>query len=225
MTRPPKKPLVIFGSGDMAELAHHYFSTESDYEVVAFTLDAEFVEQTEFCGLPVVPFAELPSRYPPAAHALFVAIGYSKVNRIRREKYLAAKAAGYALASFISSRATILNGNRIGDNCFIFEDNTIQPFVSIGNNVTLWSGNHIGHHSIIHDHCFVTSHVVVSGRVTVGESCFIGVNATLRDHIKIGDRCVLGAGTLILGDTEPDGVYIGSATPRTTIESAKLKKI
>ena len=50
-----------------------------------------------------------------------------------------------------------------GDNCFILEDNTVQPFVTIGNNVTLWSGNHIGHDSVIEDDCFISSHVVVSG--------------------------------------------------------------
>lgn len=220
-----KKPLVIFGSGDIAELAHFYFSTDTEYEVVAFTLDAEYISQSHFCGLPVVPFQELLKHYPPEQYALFISIGYSKVNAIRKEKYLAAKSMGYSLASFISPHATILNNRNIGENCFIFEDNTIQPFVTIGNNVTLWSGNHIGHHSIIKDHCFITSHVVVSGGVEIGEQCFIGVNATLRDHIKIGEKCVIGAGTLILADAAPEGLYIGNATERSAIPSTKLRKI
>jgi sugar O-acyltransferase (sialic acid O-acetyltransferase NeuD family) len=132
---------------------------------------------------------------------------------------------GYRLASFISPRATVLNEGRIGDNCFIFEDNTIQPFVTIGSNVTLWSGNHIGHHSTIKDHCFIASHVVVSGGVEIGECTFIGVNATLRDHIKIGERCVIGAGALLLADAEPEGVYIGPATERSKVPSSRLRKI
>ena len=101
---------------------------------------------------------------------MFVALSYAKLNAVRKEKYLAAKALGYRLASYVSPRATVLNDGRIGDNCFILEDNTIQPFVTIGNNVTLWSGNHIGHHSTIRDHCFIASHVVVSGGVEIGES-------------------------------------------------------
>ena len=220
-----KKRLIIFGSGDIAQLAHFYFRTDSDYEVVAFTLDSAYITQSSFCELPVIAFEDISEHYPPEHYAIFIAIGYSKVNIIRKEKYLEAKAMGYRLASFISSRSTILNDGNIGENCFIFEDNTIQSFVSIGNNVTLWSGNHIGHHSTIKDHCFITSHVVVSGGVEIGEQCFIGVNATLRDHIKIGERCVIGAGTLILADTEPEGLYIGSATPRATLPSTKLKKI
>lgn len=220
-----KKPLVIFGSGEIAQLAHYYFSTDSNYEVVAFTVDAAYISATEFCGLPVVPFEELANLYSPDSHEIFVALSYSKLNQLRKEKYLAAKALGYRIASYVSSHATVLNDGRIGDNCFILEDNTIQPFVTIGNNVTLWSGNHIGHHSTIHDHCFIASHVVISGGVDIGESCFIGVNATLRDHIKVGEKCVIGAGALLLADAEPEGVYIGSATERAKVPSTRLRKI
>ncbi len=219
------KRLIIFGAGDIAQLAHYYFSRDSDYKVAAFTVDAEFITNKEFCGLPVVPFEDLGKHYPPKRYHLFVALSYSKLNKIRKEKYLAANSLGYRLASYISSRATILNDFRIGDNCFILEDNTIQPFVTIGHNVTLWSGNHIGHHSIIHDHCFLASHIVVSGGVEIGEACFIGVNATLRDHIKIGEECIIGAGTLILADTDPGGVYIGEASDRANFSSSRLKKI
>ena len=220
-----KKNLVIFGSGDIAQLAHFYFKTDSIYKTVAFTVDGAFLREPTFCGLPVVPFEEVTKHYAPDRYDLFIALSYSRLNAVRKEKYLAGKTMGYKLVSYVSSRASVLNEGRIGENCFIFEDNTIQPFVTIGNNVTLWSGNHIGHHSIIKDHCFLASHIVVSGGVEIGEQCFIGVNATLRDHIKIGERCVVGAGTLLLADAEPEGVYIGTPTPRAEIQSAQLRKI
>ncbi|WP_416398649.1 acetyltransferase [Allohahella sp. A8] len=220
-----KKKLVVFGSGEIAQLAHYYFSTDSDYEVAAFTVDADYIQEPEFCGLPVVAFEDVIINYPPNEFVFFVALSYSKLNAVRKEKFVAAKEKGYSLVSYISSRATLLNDGRIGENCFIFEDNTIQPFVKIGNNVTLWSGNHIGHHSIIRDHTFISSHVVVSGGVEIGEQCFIGVNATLRDHIKVGDRCVVGAGALLLGNAEPEGLYIGAATERSKLQSTRLRSI
>ena len=220
-----KKKLVIFGAGDIAQLAHFYFSTDSEYEVIAFTVDASYLTETVFCGLPVIAFEEVKTRFSPDQCEIFVALSYSKLNAVRKEKYLAAKAMGYRIASFISSSATVLNEGRIGENCFILEDNTIQPFVTIGNNVTLWSGNHIGHHSTIKNHCFIASHVVISGGVEIGEQCFIGVNATLRDHIKIGARCVIGAGALLLADAEPEGVYMGMATTRAKVPSTRLKNI
>jgi sugar O-acyltransferase (sialic acid O-acetyltransferase NeuD family) len=220
-----KPRLVIFGAGDLGELANFYFRTDSAYEVVAFTLDAAYIESTTFCGLPVVPFEELSRHYPAAEHALFIALSYSRLNAVRKEKFEAARSMGYALPGYVSSRATVLNEGRIGANCFILEDNTVQPFASIGDNVTLWSGNHIGHHSVIGDHTFVASHVVVSGGVRIGQQCFIGVNATLRDHITVGDRCVIGAGALLLEDAQPEGVYMGTGTERARVPSTRLRGI
>jgi sugar O-acyltransferase (sialic acid O-acetyltransferase NeuD family) len=220
-----KKPLIIFGCGDIAQLACLYFNSDSKYEVVAFTVDREYITSPVFCGLPVEPFDNLPNAYDIDKYELFIALSYSKINALRKEKYISAKQMGYKIASFISSRASVLNDGEIGENCFILEDNTIQPFSRIGNNVTLWSGNHIGHHSVIMDHCFISSHVVISGGVEIGEQCFIGVNATLRDHIKIGARCVIGAGALLLEDAEPEGVYLGRSTERSRVPSSRLRKI
>jgi sugar O-acyltransferase (sialic acid O-acetyltransferase NeuD family) len=217
------KKLVIFGCGEIAQLAHFYFRTDSDYEVVAFTVDACYVKEPSFEGLPVVPFESVTQTYPPDEYDCFVALSYAKLNGVRQEKYTAVKTQGYRLASYISPRATMLNEGRLGDNCFILEDNTVQPFARIGNNVTLWSGNNIGHHSVIGDHSFLASHIVVSGGVEIGERCFLGVNSTLRDHIRIGDRCVIGAGALLLADAEPDGVYLGAATERSRVPSSRLR--
>ena len=220
-----KKPLVIFGAGDIAELAHYYFSTGSTHQVVAFAVDAAYATSNIFCGLPLLALEEAIARFPPASHEFFVALSYGGLNGLRKDKYLAIKAAGYSLASYVSPRASVLNDGRIGDNCFIFEDNTIQPFVTIGSNVTIWSGNHIGHHSSIGDHCFIASHAVISGGVKIAERCFIGVNATLRDHIRVGERCVIGAGALLLADAEPEGVYMGAATERSRVPSSRLRRI
>ncbi|HEX5093991.1 MAG TPA: acetyltransferase [Burkholderiales bacterium] len=219
------KPLVLFGAGDIAQLAHYYFSKDSSYRVAAFTVDGAFLKSPALEGLPVVPFEDVARRFPPAEFEMFVALSYAGLNALRKEKYLAAKAMGYRLASYVSSRATVLNEGAIGDNCFILEDNTVQPFVRIGNNVTLWSGNHVGHHSRIGDHTFVASHVVISGGVEIGESCFLGVNATLRDHIRVGDRTVVGAGAVLLSDAEPEGVYVQEATERSKVPSSRVRKL
>lgn len=219
------KSLVIFGTSDIAQLAHYYFSQDSEYKVAAFTVDREYMTSNEFCGLPVVAFEEVAIHYPYSSHDLFIGIGYSDLNQTRKKKYLAAKNMGYRLATYVSSHSTVLNEGRIGENSFILEDNTIQPFVSIGNNVILWSGNHIGHHSTIRDHCFIASHVVISGGVTIEDSCFIGVNATLRDNIRVGEKCILGAGTLLLSDALPGGIYMRQETERSRVPSSRLKKI
>lgn len=200
--------IVIFGAGDIARLAHFYFTTDSEHEVVAFTVDGAYRKEDTFRDLPLVDFETLPERYPPGEYKLFVALSYAKMNRVRAEKYHAAKAKGYKLVSYVSSRCTNLAQTPVGDNCFILEDNTIQPFVTIGSNVTLWSGNHIGHDSTIADHVFIASHVVVSGHVHIGSYVFIGVNATLRNSITVADGTLIGAGAVIMKNTKEKGVYL-----------------
>jgi sugar O-acyltransferase (sialic acid O-acetyltransferase NeuD family) len=217
-----KKKLVLFGTGDIARLAHVYFSTDSRYRVAAFTVDRAYCKEPSFNGLPLVPFDEVAAKFSPKTHGMFIALSYARMNTLRAERYADARQKGYALASYVSSKCTYLSDNAPGDNCFILEDNTIQPFVRIGNNVTLWSGNHIGHDSTIGDHCFLASQIVVSGRVTVGAYSFIGVNATLRNAITIAPRTLIGAGASIMADTIEGGVYLA---PRATLHTKRSDEI
>jgi sugar O-acyltransferase (sialic acid O-acetyltransferase NeuD family) len=153
---------------------------------------------------------------------MFVALSYAKMNQLRAAKYAEAKALGYELVSYVSSRCSFLTQHGAGDNCFILEDNTVQPFVKIGSNVTLWSGNHIGHDSSIGDHVFISSHVVVSGHVRIGRNCFIGVNATLRNDIAIADFTLVGAGSLVMKNTRPGDVFAAARTERFSKRSDQL---
>ncbi len=217
--------VIVFGAGDIAEIAGFYFANDSRYQVAAYTVDREFMKGDSFCGKPLVAFEDLERSYPPAEHALFVAVSYAGLNRVRAEKCAAAKRKGYRLATYQSSKASVWPGFTPGENCFILEDNTIQPFARIGNNVTLWSGNHIGHHAQIEDHCFISSHVVISGGVKVGSYSFVGVNSTIRDHVTIGTGCVIGAGSLILKDTADDSVYSAPAAELARVPASRLRKI
>jgi sugar O-acyltransferase (sialic acid O-acetyltransferase NeuD family) len=219
----PLKPLVIFGLGDIAQIAAYYFSIDSEREVVAFTVDAAYKNSDSFEGKPVIAFEDLHNTYPPAQFDMFIALSYSKMNKIREEKYYQAKSKGYQLVSYISSKCSYMSQYECGDNCFIFEDNTIQPFVKIGNNVTLWSGNHIGHHSIVHDHNFISSHVVISGHCEIKSNCFIGVNASIHNNITIAAENLIGAGTIISRNTEEKDVYVPAPSNKIDKKSDQLK--
>jgi sugar O-acyltransferase (sialic acid O-acetyltransferase NeuD family) len=207
MTEAKRRQLVLFGDSAFAQIAYEYFTHDSDYAVAAFTVSREYLSEESLFGLPVVAFEEVAALYPPKEHDMFVALTYGKMNRIRQRFYSEAKQAGYTMANYISSRASVWKNVEMGDNVFIFENNTVQPFVTIGSNTILWSGNHIGHHSQIGEHCFISSHVVVSGFCTVGHNCFLGVNATVNNNVSIGDNSLIGSGCLISKDTEPNSVY------------------
>ncbi|MCW4047200.1 MAG: acetyltransferase [Candidatus Bathyarchaeota archaeon] len=205
-----KDKLIIVGDSAFAEIAYEYFTYESDYEVVAFSVEKAYLKRNELFGVPIVPFEDLEERYSPEKYKVFVALTYLQLNRVRTRLYKEAKAKGFTTISYISPRAFVWRNVEIGENCFIFEGNVIQSFVKIGNNVILWSGNHIGHHSIIKDNCFISSHVVVSGFVEIGENCFLGVNSCIIDRRKIARDCVIGAGAVVLQDSEEGKVYVGN---------------
>ncbi|MCA9627297.1 MAG: acetyltransferase [Myxococcales bacterium] len=199
----------MFGSGDIAQLAHYYFTTDSELEVCAFTVDRAYLgPEGRFEGLPLVAFEEVECLYPPSDFDMFVAVSYAQMNRLRQRKFEQALHKGYRLRSYISSRCSYLSQFAPGPNAFILEDNTVQPFVKIGDNVTLWSGNHVGHHSLVGSHTFVSSQVVIAGHCSIGTNCFLGVNATLAHGVTLAPETLLGAGATVTRDTEPKGVYL-----------------
>lgn len=217
------KDLVIFGTGDVAQIARYYFDIDSDYKPVAFTVNEAYIEEAEFDGLPVVAFENITELYPPDKYDLFIALSYSGLNKIREEKFNEAAKLGYHTPSYISSKCTYLSQFEPGKNCFIFEDNTVQPFVKIEDNVTLWSGNHIGHHSTIHSHNFVSSHVVISGHCEINSYCFLGVNSTVGHQVTIAEGTLLGAGTVISKDTEQYGLYVPARSVKLDKKSSEIK--
>lgn len=228
MTTKKTKKLVIVGSGRFAELIKMYFAKYSEYEPIAFCLDREYMDKDVFSGLPVVAFEDIQTLYPPEEYEMFVAFGYKNCNQLRAQKYFEAKEKGYKLATFVAPQVIrIEEDSPIGENTFIFENQVIQPGVTIGNNVIMWSGNHLGHDCTIEDHCFITSHVVISGFTRIGEYTFIGVNATLRNDITVGKSNIIGAGCSILKSTGDNEVFIDKAAEKYRMDTqsfvARLK--
>jgi sugar O-acyltransferase (sialic acid O-acetyltransferase NeuD family) len=204
-----KRKLLLIGDSAFAEIAFEYFQHDSEYDVVAFCVERQFLKRDTLFGLPVVALEDIESRYPPQEHSFFAANVYTQGNQLRTRLYQSAKAKGYQPASYISPHAFVWRNCKIGEHCFIFENNVVQPFVTIGNNVVLWSGNHIGHHSTIDDDCFISSHVVVSGFCRVGKACFMGVNSTVSNNTNIGNNCIVGAAALILSDVDDNQTAVG----------------
>jgi len=218
------KKLVIVGTGLQAQVMHAYFKHGGEYETVAFSADRSYAKATpSMLGLPVVDILEMPSRYPAGAHEAFVAIGFRDLNGIRARFFGQVKDMGYQCASYVHQSVVRWPETSYGENVFVFEDNTVQPYVSIGDDTVLWSGNHIGHHSKIGAHCFISSHVVISGNCSVGDYSFIGVNATVRDSVQIGARNIIGPCSLILRDTRDAQVFLPKGTEARDLTSDRVK--
>lgn len=217
------KDLIIIGLSNNSKLAAYYFETDSTYNVIGFAVNSKFKNEGVFYGLPVYELESLESNFPPSRVDVFVAIGYKEMNVIREKLYNEMKGKGYFLPNYISSKCSFLTQEQIGDNNFILEDNTIQPFVKIGSNNVIWSGNHIGHDVEIGNHNFITSHVVISGFTKIKNNCFLGVNSTLRDDIEIANKTLIAAGAIIMKSTKEEEVYLGAKSVLLDAKSTDIK--
>jgi len=202
--------IILFGLGEIASLAHFYFKNDSKYNVCGFVVDDEYYESTTFNDLPVVKKSECLSKFPPSEFKAHVALSYSKLNKTRESKYLEMKRMGYELVSYVCSKSVFWSDLEIGDNCFILENQTIQPTVKIGNNVMIWSTNHLGHGCIIKDHTYLSSGIVVSGNTIIGSRTFVGVNSSFKDFISVGDDCFVTMGSVVTKNIPDDSTVIGS---------------
>lgn len=217
--------VVLFGAGKIAEVVYHQLRHDSRHEVVALTVDPAWKKADTIFGLPVVLFDDVTRLYPPDKFEMFIAIGYQDLNAARAAKYHEAKAKGYKLITYVSSRANNFSNRPIGDNCLVFENVTLQPGCSVGNNVFLWSGNHVGHHSSIEDHCYIAGQVVLSGNSVIEPNCFVGVNATIGNAVRVGRESFLGAGSLVTKDVAPKSVHIVADTPKFRLDSESFLKM
>lgn len=214
--------VVIFGLEDNALLAHYYLTHDSDHEVVAFSVTEEFMpKMATFNKLPIVQFEKIENEFPPSEFKFFAPMTYRNMNSVRSSIYSRIKRKGYKFVSYINSSTTLSENSVVGENCFILENNTIQPFVKIKNNVVIWVGNYIGHHSLIKSHTFFASHVVLAGNCTVEPYCFFGVNSTIRDNLSIAKGSLIGMSACVTHNTEPWGVYTGVPAKKGKIPSKK----
>jgi sugar O-acyltransferase (sialic acid O-acetyltransferase NeuD family) len=217
------KPLILFGTGKIAEVLFYFFRNHSDYEIKAFTVDKEYIPaDNTFQGLPVIAFEEIEQHYSPDEFVMFVALGYQELNALRALKCTQAKAKGYQLISYIHPQSGLPQDCQYGENCFIMNNVMIHPRVTLGNNVFVWSGTMIGHHTTIGDNCWLTSSANISGVVKVGNNCFFAVNATVGHGITIGNNCFLGANTLITKSTEDNQVFVAESTKPFRLNSQQF---
>lgn len=202
--------LVIFGTGQIAQVVHYYVGHESGRRVAGFAVDGSYLREDKHLGLPVVAFEDVCAAFPPDRFDMFVAMSFKEFNAPRVRKTAQAQALGYALASHVSPRAHVWSGFTLHPNTVIMEGCIVEPYVTVGKNVILWAGSHVAHHSSIADHCFIAPGATICGSVAVGERTFVGANATIRDNVTVGKRSVIGAGSLILHDTSDDAIVRGN---------------
>ena len=219
------KRIVLFGAGKIAEVLLYFLRHHSDHDVVACTVDREFLPGERWEELPTVAFEEVETKFPPGDFGMFVALGYQDLNALRASKCAEAKAKGYTLITYVHPQSGLPQDCQVGENCFVMNSALIHPRVRIGRNVFVWSGAMIGHHSQIGDDCWLTSCANVAGGVTLGKGCFLGVNATVAHNVAVGDECLIAANALVTKCTDDRQVFLAENTKPFRLSSRQFLRM
>ena len=215
--------IIIWGNSNFAELIYNYIKTDNRYTVAAFCVDDKYALSQNFCDLPLIKYSQLKS-FPPSKYKFFVAIGYTKINSVRKEVYMRLKELNYEFISYIHPSNIIANNSQVGENCMLLENNVIEPYAIIEDNVFIWGNSFISHNIKIKKHSFVAAGTVIGGYTEIGEESFIGLNTTLKDKINIGKKCLIGAGSIILKNLEDYSVNIPESTKSAKFTSEQYIK-
>ncbi|MBR1942920.1 acetyltransferase [bacterium] len=216
--------IIIAGIGETANLAYEYFTYDSDYEVVAFCVNKEYLKEKEFCSLPVVELENLKDVYSPQDYKAFVAISSTKLNRARTKVYNEVKKQGFECVNYISSKADVWHNAKLGENCCIMSGCTVQPFASIGNNVTLWYNSNIGHRSVVKDNCFIAT-ADIAGFTTIEENCFIGARSVIADYTTVAKDNYIAMGSIVNKRTKENSIYKGNPAKRHEISAKEYCQV
>ena len=59
----------------------------------------------------------------------------------------------------------------------------------------------------------------------MGKNCFVGLSATINQRIKIGNECIVGAGTIISKDINDKEVYAENSSKKLPQSSEHISDI
>lgn len=144
-------------------------------------------------------------------------------------------------ACLIADYASVRENVKIGNKNIIGRNATIENWCTIGNRCKIETNAYITAYSNLEDDNFVAPGVVTSndnyvGRdpervkyfkgITMKNGARIGAQATILPGVTIGEESLVGAGSLVTKDTEPNKVYIGSPSRmvKEVDEKQRLKK-
>jgi len=183
---------IIIGTTDLANQLYFKIKKYTTINVVAFSVNKDYIQCNSFLGLPVVELETLEQCYPPAEYNIYIAIGYTQMNQTRQKIYENLKPKGYEFPNFIYPTA-ITDYETIGEANIILANTMLDCFVRIGNGNIVCQYSTIGHNSVIGDFNFFAPYVCIGGHSQIGNLSFFGTHAIVKSGVRVGNKTMLGA--------------------------------
>ena len=192
------KNVVIYGVGPYAEVFFYDLVQygKNNFLPIAFTVDEQYMESANFCGLPVVAFENVENFYPPDKFEMFVICGYTRM-RNRREMFNKAQQKGYIFPNYVSSKARVEGKLNIGCNNIVLAGAEIGHDGIMGNNNFINQNCYLAHNFEIGNDNIFSAGCIIGGFSKIGDLNFFGFSVISSGFRKVGNENLIGMGSVL----------------------------
>lgn len=201
--------LLVFGSGGHAKVVIDA-AEKQGFRKILVADDAEKNWGTQLMGYRVLGGREALLRLAGRPSAI-VAVGDNRA-RVLIAAWL--EEHGFSLATVIHPSVQLGRGVSIGRGSLLVAGAIVNSDAVIGANVIVNTAATVDHDCVVSDGVHLAPGVHLCGDVQVGAGSLLGVGAVAIPCVKIGCRCVIGAGAVVLKDI-PDEARVAGVPARS----------
>ncbi len=206
--RPVKKLLIVGATApDVVKIISAVNRAGREQILIeGFVDDDSSKTGKEFMGYPIVGTTEILKNACPDFWIL---------NNVARDMKVRAKVRD-RLAECAVRHLTLIHPSvdteftNIGQGCIIHEGVSLGPDCFIGDHCVLLANCTVGHECVVEDLVFVGNNAILGARGRMETGSFIGLNSAILPYRRLGARCMVGAGSVVIRDVQPDTTVFGN---------------
>ncbi len=202
------RDLIILGTGvhglEMAAIVQRINRERPTWNLLGFVApDSQMDRIGQIrCGLPVLGTLPIVEEHPDAL--LVPDNEFPHETPLPRQR----------LTSLVDPSTFVSPAARIGPGCVVYPNGFVGHNASLGERVFCLAGCVVNHDDVLEDRVVLCSQVSLAGHVHVEADCYLGQACTVRQFVRIGRNSLVGMGSVVLRDVEPDSVMVGNPARR-----------
>ena len=214
MTKPNSinstlKKLIIIGAGGHGRVVADCALATGQYQDIRF-LDDCYPERKDNALWSVIGTVKEFKQYIDEA-VFIVAFGN---NKLREQVQSQLKAANATVVSIIHPRSIVSSHAHIGLGVVVCANATINIGATIDDGCIINTASTIEHDCNIGEFVHISPNSALAGGVTIGEHSWLGINSTVIECLTIAPNTQVGAGAVVISNTEEDSLYLGIPAKR-----------
>ncbi|QRN85515.1 hypothetical protein JR334_11295 [Clostridia bacterium] len=215
------KPVVLYGTSPVSQMVFLDAKEQEDFQIVAATQKREDRNNDTFFDIPLLDFHTITKEYPPEDYDMLLAISHITEIRYRQRLFETIKQMGYTMRNYISPRADVKDTSNWGENNIVMAGAHVGVNGILGDNNLIRQNTYLGHNFIVGDNNVISPGCCIAGDVVVKDGCYFGLNATVVDYLTVETETLVGAGAVVIKNTEPYSTNVGNPSRVIAYHSEK----